>query len=299
PPLTPMHEDGSLHLDLIEPYAELLIRDGVRGVFVCGSTGESLSLTVAERMLIAQRWAEVAGDDLKILVQVGHNCLDDACTLAEHAGQLNVAGVAAIAPCFFRPQRVEDLVADSAKIAAAAGSTPFFFYHIPAMTGVYLPMVDFLEQAAERIPNFKGLKFTHHDLYEFHRCLVASDGRFELLWGRDELLLAAVTLGARGAVGTNYNYAAPLFLTMIDAFHRGDIDTARRHAGTITTFVAALLEQGGLRAAKSMMKLRGIDCGPTRLPVHPWGEGGEAAWYDQVASLGIIEEIEALAAARQ
>jgi len=286
-----MHADGSLHLDRIEPYAELLLRDGVRGAFVCGTTGEGLSLTVAERMQVAQRWAEVAGNDLQILVQVGHNCLDQARALAEHAGQLNVAGVAAIAPCFFRPQRVEDLVAVMAKIAAAAGAKPFYFYHIPVMTGVFLPMLDFLEQAAEAIPTFHGLKFTHDNLFEFHRCLMMGEGRFDLLWGRDELLLAAAAMGVRGAVGTNYSYIAPVFLTMIDAFQRGEIETARSRARTITTFVAALLQQGGLRAGKAMMKLRGIDCGPTRLPVEPWPAGGEAAWYDQVASLGIIDQV--------
>lgn len=298
-PFTPMHPDGSLHLDVIERYAEQLIRDGVRGVFICGTTGESLLLTVTERMEVAQRWSDAAGDDLKILVQVGHNCLEEACRLAEHAATLNVAGVAAIAPSFFRPSCVEELVAVSEKIAGAAGSKDFYFYHIPVMTGVYLPMVEYLERAAERIPTFRGLKYTHGDLFEFHRCLCAAGDRFDLLWGRDELLLAAAAMGARGAVGTTYNFAGPLFLAMIDAFERGDLQTAREHTRTITTFVAALLDAGGLRAGKAMMALRGIDCGPARGPLARWSEGGQAAWRERVASLGIIEAIEQCAAARR
>ncbi len=71
-PHTPMHADGSVNLDTIDKQAELLIANGVSGVFVCGTTGEGMSLTVQERLDIAERWQALAGDTLQVIVHVGH-----------------------------------------------------------------------------------------------------------------------------------------------------------------------------------------------------------------------------------
>src|SRR5690554_5719942 len=84
-PFTPFHADGQLNLRMIERQAAHLIASGVSGAFICGTTGESASLTIAERKLIAQRWVEVAGRELAIIVHTGHNCLADSRELAAHA----------------------------------------------------------------------------------------------------------------------------------------------------------------------------------------------------------------------
>ena len=157
----------------------------------------------------AQRWVDVArGSGLKVVVHVGSNCLADARALAAQGNELGVAAVAMLAPSYFKPKTVESLVECCAHVAAAAPGTPFYFYDIPSMTGVSFPMVDFLELAADRIPTLAGLKFTNPDLTTFQRILRVRGGRFDVLWGTDEYLLAALTLGGRGAVGSTYNLAA-------------------------------------------------------------------------------------------
>jgi N-acetylneuraminate lyase len=154
-----------------------------------------------------------------------------------------------------------------APIAAAAPSLPFFYYHMPAMTGVDLPMFDFLRVASRRIPNLAGIKFTHENLMDYSRCLEFEEGRFNILFGRDEILLAAIALGATGAVGSTYNFMAPVYHRMIEAFNAGALDIARHQQSRAVRIIALMSQRGGLPAGKAMMKMIGLDCGPARAPL--------------------------------
>src|SRR5262249_54096156 len=150
------------------------------------------------------------GTDLRLIVHVGSNCLADARALAAQARSLGATAIAALAPSYFKPGSVDALIACCAEIAGAAPDVPFYFSAFPSMTGVRRPIPEFLANAPDRIPTLAGLKFTNPDLMAFQACLRAGDGRFDILWGVDESLLAALALGAEGAVGSTYNFAAPI-----------------------------------------------------------------------------------------
>ena len=268
--LTPFDAAGGLNLAAVEPHAQLLAADGVAGVFVGGTTGEFSSLTVEERLALAARWgAVVKGTPVRLVVHGGANCLPDAKHLAAHANALGAEAIAAVAPSYFKPKSLDVLIAWCAELAAAAPDTPFYFYDIPHLTGVAFPMVDFLEQAPARIPTLAGLKFTNLDLMTFQRVLRVGGGRFDVLFGFDEQLLAAVVLGARGAVGTSYNFAAPMYNRLLAAAQAGDLATARTEQYRGVELIALLQRYGFLPAAKEVMRLRGVDLGPVRLPHAP------------------------------
>jgi len=154
-----------------------------------------------------------------------------------------------------------------APVAAAAPSLPFYYYHIPVMTGVHLPMLDFLRAAAKRIPNLAGIKFTDENLMSYVQCLNFDEGRYNILFGRDEILLAALALGATGAVGSTYNYMAPIYHRVMEAFNAGDLDAARQWQMASIQIIAVMARHGGLPAGKAMMKIQGLDCGPVRPPL--------------------------------
>ena len=118
-PFTAFDDHGELRLSTIEKQAEFLVRHGVKGAFVCGTTGEGLSLSTDERMKVAKRWAEVAGTSLKVIVHVGHNALPDAVVLATHAREIKASAVAAMAPFFFKPTNAEQVVRFMTPVAKA------------------------------------------------------------------------------------------------------------------------------------------------------------------------------------
>jgi len=266
-PHTPFAADGSLHLAIVEKQAAHLLAHGVTAAFIGGTTGETHSLTLDERRALAQRWTEVArGTPLRIIVHAGSNCLADARVLAAQAQQLKATAIAAMAPSYFKPRNVDTLVDCMAEIASAAPALPFYYYEIPSFTGVALSPSEFLAMGAQRIPNLAGLKFTSNNLMEYQLCLRAAGGSLDVAFGFDEMLLAALALGARGAVGSTYNFAAPIYHRLIAAFQRGDLDTARREQFRSVQMIQALVRHGFMGAAKAVMAMLGVNVGPARLP---------------------------------
>ena len=263
---TAFEEDGTLNLEPIAAHAALLARNGVSGVFVCGTTGEGVSMTTDERMRSLERWHAMRGA-LKVIAHVGHNSIGDARALATHAEKLGVDTLSTVGPSLLRPAAIEDLIDWCASVASAAPSTPYYYYHIPVLTGLRFDMHRFLQLASKRIPTFAGLKFTDENLMEFSRCVDFEGGRFNMLWGRDEILLAGLTAGAHGAIGSTYNYSAPVYRRVIDAFERGDVVAAANQMRLARDSVQVLVEFGGLPAGKAMLGLCGVDCGTVRLPL--------------------------------
>lgn len=267
---TAFASDGALNLDEIDRQAAVLIGDKVTGAFICGTTGEGVSMTSRERMLVAERWRKaVSPGALKIIVHVGHNSFGEAMALARHAAEIGADAVSVSAPSFFKPSSVDDLLAYCLPVAKAAPALPFYYYEIPSMTGVHLPMTKFLEIGGRVIPNLAGIKFSSTDLAVLQECRDMENERYNLLFGCDEMLLAALALGIRGAVGSTFNYAAPLYHRLLAAFEMGDLAGARALQLKSVRMVNALQPYGVLAAGKAVMSFKGVQCGPVRPPLRP------------------------------
>jgi len=129
-------------------------------------------------------------------------------------------------------------------------------------------MKSFLMQASETIPNLQGIKFTHNDLMEMQQCMMARDGRYDIVHGYDEVLLGGLALGAKAAIGSTYNYLAPLYNQLISYFEEGNLTAARqlqRYSVKVVELLVAY--RGGVVAGKAIQSLCGIECGPCRLPL--------------------------------
>ncbi|MBN1395336.1 MAG: dihydrodipicolinate synthase family protein [Pirellulales bacterium] len=286
---TPMRENGSLALERVPGIVDFLHRNRIAGLYVVGSTGEGASLDSEERRATAEAFVRAAAGRMPVIVQTGHNSLADARRLAAHARQIGASAVSAVPPSYFKLDSIETLVACMAEVAAAAPGTPFYYYHIPRLTDAAFDMVDFLRHAGERIPTLAGMKYTAATLSEMQECIELDEGRFEVLSGLDEMLLPSLAVGARGAVGSIYNFAAPVFQKAICAFHDGDIRQARLWQSRAIKIINVVLRRGGLAGMKAAMALVGQDCGPTRLPVPPLTENERELLRGELTALGFFE----------
>jgi N-acetylneuraminate lyase len=289
-PFTPFRPDGSLNLDAVPRYAALLTAQGVRGAFVNGTTGEGASLTTEERKRVAEAWRRAAPASLAIVVHVGHNAVGDSVDLARHAAAIGCDAIAALAPSFFKPAGAAGLVDYCTTLAAAAPALPFYYYHMPSMTGFDCRVAEFLAQAQERIPSLAGVKFTHEDLLDFGLCRQVGGGRYDILYGRDETLLCGLALGATGAVGSTYNYAARIYLEVMAAFERGDLVAARTAQFRAQRFIGTLIKYGGgVVGGKALMVLCGLDCGPVRSPLAGVPPAALAAFERELRAGGFFD----------
>ena len=267
---TPMNADGSINLSAIDKYVELIAQSNISGVFVCGTTGESLSLTTDERKKILEKWVTLANGRFKVIAHVGSNSLFEAKDLARHAYETGADAIAAMAPCFFRPGTVKELIDFFAPIAKSAEELPFYFYNMPSMTGVSLPLATFLEEGKKVIPNLVGTKYTHNNLMEMGECIALNNGEFEVLHGYDEILISGLAFGATAGVGSTYNYLPEVYKGIFKAMEEGNLQKARELQMKSIEIVKIIIKYGGgVRGGKAIMNLIGIECGPCRLPISP------------------------------
>ena len=284
---SPFHEDGSIAEEIVASQAAFLSANGIKTVFITGSTGECHSLTRNERLRLYEAWAAASGPNgIAVIAHVGSNSVEDACALARRARDLKLSGIAAFAPSYYKPASLASLIDWCATIAGQCPDLPFYYYDIPSMTGVALPVDRFLLEAPGRIPNLAGVKFTNLDLVAYRRSLDAASGRFDLPWGTDEALLGALATGARGGVGSTYNWAPRLYMNLIAAFERGDFDEARRWQSVSVRMVDAIAATGFMGTSKALMARLGVNVGPARAPL----DNPSAAQVDdllaQLVSLG-------------
>lgn len=261
----PMEKDFKLNLSIINDYADYLKTNKVAGVFTNGSTGDFASLDVAERKALVTEWAKNKSDDLYLINHVGHTSLKSAMELAEHAAD-KADAISAIAPFYFLPSNLEKLLEYCEKIAGKAPALPFYYYHLPALTGVNFSMLEFSKAVKKRIPNFAGIKFTENNIVEFKK-LKAQESNLNIYFGVDEAFLPSLSVGADGWVGSTYNHLMPLYTEIHQAFVDRDLEKANKLQALAISFVETLGSFGGFNGTgKSFMRHLGIDCGPSRFP---------------------------------
>jgi N-acetylneuraminate lyase len=176
-----------------------------------------------------------------------------------------------------------------AEIASAAPGLPFYYYHIPHLTGVGMDMIEFLQLAGNVIPNLAGIKYTAATIQEYQSCLNFEGGRYDILYGLDELLLPALAVGARGAIGSTYTFAAPQYLRVMSAFDRSDIQTARAEHAYMVEMIRILLKYPPIPGQKAIMKMLGWDLGPCRLPLVTLGTEHFEQFQAELAECGFFK----------
>lgn len=294
---TPMRADGSLNLDAVAPTVDLLYHEGIAGLYVAGSTGEGISLSGPERRATVEAFIHASAGRLPVIVHVGHNSLTEARQLATHAQQAGATAISATPPTYFKIDSAETLAACMAEVARGAPAMPFYYYHVPHITGVGLSMLDFLRVAGERIPTLAGIKYTAPTVYEMQACMEFADRRYDILHGVDEMLLAGLSVGVGGAVGSTYNYAAPLYRRIIRAFSAGDLAEARLWQARSFEMVRVIVRHRGLAGQKAVMNLIGLDCGPTRLPLPGLPESEQSQLREELEAIGYFDWIRPTASA--
>jgi N-acetylneuraminate lyase len=288
---TPLLSDGQVNYELIPSLVEHLIKIGNTGVFICGSNGEGPNLTLEERMQITELILSVNNKRLKTIVHVGHASIAEARKLARHAADYGSDAISSVAGFYFKPDSVQNMVDCMAEIASGAPELPFYYYHIPTLTGITLDTYRLMELAEQQIPNFAGVKFTSASLWEFMACLNYKDKKYDVMYGFDENHLGALSLGAKGAIGSTFCFAAPLYLELRNSFESGQIELARSQMLFIVKMIRIVINFPPIPAQKSVMKMIGFDMGPCRLPLKALTKTEEDLLFQQLSDIGFFERI--------
>jgi N-acetylneuraminate lyase len=278
--LTPFNADGSVDLTTIPAQAEWLQETGVKWVFVCGTTGESLKLNTTERLHITEEWLRVSPQfSIQVIVHVGDESIETARLLAAHAEAHGAAAIGAMPPVFFRPSSTDALAMTMGAIASAAPNTPFYYYHIPSQTNVFFSDGMYglaLAMEARGVDTFCGVKYT--GLYQYPgfmdaaRLAAYKNGKFEVFSGRDELMVESLAVGIIGFVGSQYNMLGDMYNAIIAASAANDLTTARALQLLANEFISIWQDvSSGVNGFKYVFNVvpQGVQVGDSRLPSVP------------------------------
>ena len=290
-PFTPFYPNGEVNLEPIAAYAAMLKKNGLKGVFINGSSGEGYMLTDEERKRLAEEWIKYADADFKVIVHVGSCCVKASRELARHAAEIGAWGIGAMATPFPKIGRVEELVKYVEEIASVAPQLPFYYYHIPAFNGAFLPMVQLLKAVDGRVPNFAGIKYTFESIYEYNQCRLYGNGKFDMLHGQDETILPSLAMGgAQGGIGGTTNYNGRELTAIIDCWERGDLKGAREHQNFSQEVINVICHyRGNIVGGKRIMKLIGLDLGRNRTPFQNLTDEEEAAMQQELEAIGFFD----------
>ena len=268
-PFTPFYENGEVNYEPIAAYAKMLAKNGLKGVFINGSSGEGYMLTEEERMKLAEEWVKAAPEGFKVIVHVGSCCVKASKMLAEHAQKIGAWGIGAMAPPFPKIGRIEELVKYCEEIAAGAPNLPFYYYHIPAFNGAFLPMEELLKAVDGRIPNFAGIKYTYESLYEYNQLAMG---------------------GVQGGIGGTTNYNGINLVGIIDAWKAGDIEKARELQNFSQDVINVICHyRGNIVGGKRIMKLIGLDLGKNRTPFQNMTDEEEARMKAELEAINFFD----------
>lgn len=261
--MTGLDDSGGLDEARQRSLTAYVLKQGLTGLYVGGSSGESGLLGVDELFEQQGIVADCAKDsEAKLIAHVGMPNLRDSVRLAERASDLGYHGLSALPPHSypFSDAEIEGYYRD----LAAATDLPMIVYEVPIRTGRPIPL-ESLERILD-LPNVSGIKFTSTDLFKFSM-LRRRRPNSSYFFGFDEIYLTGGVLGADGGIGTTFNILGKLYVAIDTALRSGNLARAQELQNASQIFVEALLETGVLPGMKTALRILGVDCGHTRAPM--------------------------------
>lgn len=260
-------EDDEVNIDATKKLVEIYKSKGVKGVYVCGSTGEGFMLSIEERKQVAEAVMEAAGDNFTVIVHVGCASTKESILLAKHCESIGVDAISAVPSVYYHlpAKSVEkhwNGIIDSTEL-------PFIIYNIPQLTGFNLPY-DLFEKMAEN-PKVIGIKNSEEPVFGMERFRTIAGEDFIIFNGSDEQFLGGRLMGADSAIGGTYGTMPELFVKLNELVNENKIEQAKELQFKINDVIFDLLSCDSLYgAAKQVISIRfNVECGQPRSPFLP------------------------------
>ncbi|MFH1008348.1 MAG: dihydrodipicolinate synthase family protein [Candidatus Latescibacterota bacterium] len=282
--LTPFDKKVRVNEEELRALVEHHLSCGLRGFFVCGSSGEGFLLRVEERKRVAEIVVEQTAGRRMCIIHVGHTSSDVAAELAQHAESIGADAISSVPPIYYKVGFAGCIY--HYRTIAEACSLPFIVYNVPATTGVSVTTREMAELF--RIETIIGMKFTDSDYYEMHNIIESAAEECLILSGSDQLFVPALAMGAGGAIGTTQNIMPEFFVKLHQTYLAGDFDAARLMQYQANRVIRELVASGSLSGWKAVLKAQGFDFGPCRAPLKTLTGQEEAALLERLEGLEAV-----------
>lgn len=275
-----LDENGQVDAEGVQALTRYFIEKGVKGIYVNGSSGECIYLTVPERKKVLENVMKANDGSLTVIAHVACNSTEESKELARHAEQLGVDAIASIPPIYFKLP--EYAIAQYWNdISSAAPNTDFVIYNIPQLAGVALTPSLYAEM--RKNPRVIGVKNSSMPVQDIQ--MFCADGKDDhiVFNGPDEQFISGRLMGAKAGIGGTYGVMPELFLKMDECLKNKDLDTARAIQYDVNEIIYKMCSAHGNMYAviKAILKKNeNLDLGSVKAPLAPLCE----------ADMAIVEE---------
>ena len=278
-------EDMNVIKESVEKLVKFGEKNGLRGFYVGGNTGECTVLPNKTRMQMLECVKACAAPESKIIAHIGAGHFDDTLELIEHANLVGVDAIASLPPSLTSYYNANEIV-EYYRYIAKLSKAPVLAYVTPVLT---CDLVWFANEIMS-IPNVVGLKVSIANYYAFEKLKTVNGGNINILNGPDECMISGLAMGADGAIGTSYNIMPATACAIYDNFMKGDIATARQHQHMLNSYIGTYLGTG-IVGWKSALKFIGIDPGYTVFPAHTVTDEDMAKFEKALTESGALAKI--------
>lgn len=278
--LTPFDENDKVNTKVLEELVDYNLKKGVSGFYVGGSTAEAFLLTEEERLFVMKTVSERAKGKCTLIAHIGCISTAQAIKLAKAAKEMGYDAISSVAPFYYKFSFAEikkyyfDIV--------NAVDLPMLIYNFPAFSGVNLTVDNIKEFLND--DRFIGVKHTSNDFFALEQFKAAFPDKL-VYNGYDEMLLAGLSMGADGAIGSTFNFMAEKFIKIRELLAQNDLAGAQQVQKDANTIIQALCKVGVMQGEKAVLDALGFDFGPARAPFAPLTEAQKKELLDVVLPL--------------
>ena len=263
--ITPMHEDGSVNYDKLEEILEYQIANSTDAIIICGTTGESSTMTHGEHLKTIKFTIDKVAKRVPVIAGTGSNCTETAIMLSKEAASYGADALLIVTP-YYNKATQKGLIAHYTAIAEAVPETPIIMYNVPSRTGCNLQPAT-VAALVKNVKNIVGIKAASGDLSQIAKTVSLAGEKLELYSGNDDQVLPVLSLGGLGVISVLSNVAPKQTHDMVMKFLEGDIKDATKLQIEAIPLVNALFCEVNPIPVKTAMNMMGMEVGPLRMPL--------------------------------
>lgn len=283
--VTPFKEDGSIHYEKLDELIDYQCNNGTDSIIICGTTGESATMTEEEHMECVRFAIERTKKRVPVVAGTGSNCTRTAVEMSKEAKELGADGLLVVTP-YYNKATQAGLVAHFKEVAAAAAGTPVIMYSVASRTGCNIEPKTVAELVKD-VDNIVAIKEASGNISQVAKIMSLTDGNIDLYSGNDDQIVPLLALGGIGVISVLSNVAPKETHDICAKYLAGDIKGSRKLQMKAIPLIDQLFCEVNPIPVKKAMKLMGMDCGPLRMPLTELTPEHEKALAQAMKDFGI------------
>lgn len=283
--VTPMHEDGTVNYEAFARLLEFQIANGTDAVIVCGTTGESSTLTHEEHLDVIRYCVEAVKGRIPVIAGTGSNCTDTAVYLSAEAEKYGVDGLLLVSP-YYNKATQNGLYVHYRTVAESV-KLPIILYNVPSRTGCNI-LPDTVMRLCRDCENIVGVKEASGNIGQIARLAAMARGTIDIYSGNDDQIVPILALGGKGVISVLSNVAPRQTHEICEKFFRGDAEGSCRMQLEAMEMCDALFCEVNPIPVKKALNLMGMEAGVTRLPLTEMEEADSARLRKAMENYGLL-----------